>query len=152
MSSSELSELSSELSTADDIPIESFLKNDLNRNPEPVSSAKKSTSSQAKKKRPVSPPHEYVLADNPDIAVSHDYARYIEKNYISYRGMSHLYCSGQVICMFRSRFSDAFPKSLPQFGPQDIEQGVSESILGEIAEKILCALLGLVMNRKKDVE
>ncbi|MCJ1381023.1 hypothetical protein MMC17_004132 [Xylographa soralifera] len=59
-----------------------------------------------KRKRPVSPPHEYVLADNPDIAF---------------------------IVMFRSRFTGAFPKSLPHYGPQDVERG-------------------LVLNRKKDVE
>ncbi|KAE8555490.1 hypothetical protein EYB25_000186 [Talaromyces marneffei] len=76
-------------------------------------------------KRAPSPPHEYVLADNPDIAF---------------------------IVMFRSRFSDVFPKSLPHYGPQDIEQGVQDIIPGEYVEKLLCALIGLVLNRKKDVE
>ena len=54
--------------------------------------------------------------------------------------------------MFRSRFTDAFAKSLPHYGPQDIEAGVAEPVPGEQVEKLLCALLGLVLNRKKDVE
>ena len=54
--------------------------------------------------------------------------------------------------MFRSRFSNAFPKSLMHYGPQDIERGVSEPVPGEHVERLLCALLGLVLNRKKDVE
>ena len=54
--------------------------------------------------------------------------------------------------MFRSRFSDVFPKSLPHYGPQDIEQGVQDTIPGEHVERLLCALIGLVLNRKKDVE
>ena len=54
--------------------------------------------------------------------------------------------------MFRSRFNDAFPKSLPHLGPQDIERGVVESVPGEQVERLLCALLGLVLNRKKEVE
>lgn len=58
----------------------------------------------------------------------------------------------QFIVMFRSRFSDAFPKSLSHYGPQDIEGGVVEPIPSEQIERLLCALLGLVLNRKKDVE
>jgi len=54
--------------------------------------------------------------------------------------------------MFRSRFNDVFPKSLQQYGPQDIEKGVVNSVPGEQVERLLCALLGLVLNRKKDVE
>ena len=54
--------------------------------------------------------------------------------------------------MFRSRFSDAFPKSLPHYGPQDIELGVVGPVPGDHVERLLCALLGLVLNRKKDVE
>ncbi|KAF3482428.1 uncharacterized protein GIQ15_05187 [Arthroderma uncinatum] len=76
-------------------------------------------------KRPPSPPHEYVLADNPNIAF---------------------------LVMFRSRFSDVFPKSLPHYGPHDIEKGVVEPAPGDHIERLLCALLGLVLNRKKDVE
>lgn len=54
--------------------------------------------------------------------------------------------------MFRSRFNEAFPKSLPNYGPQDIENGVAESLPSEQVERLLCALLGLVLNRKKDIE
>ncbi|KAI6772074.1 hypothetical protein HG530_003032 [Fusarium avenaceum] len=77
------------------------------------------------RKRSPSPPHEYVLADNPDIAF---------------------------IVMFRSRFHDAFPKSLAHFGPQELERDVVEPIPGERAEHFLCALLGLLLNRKQDVK
>ncbi|GAQ45407.1 similar to An17g01350 [Aspergillus niger] len=76
-------------------------------------------------KREPSPPHEYVLADNPDIAF---------------------------IVMFRARFNDAFPRSTPHFGPQDVERGVAESPPGDHIERLLCAFLGLVLNRKKDVD
>ncbi|EAW12546.1 uncharacterized protein ACLA_009690 [Aspergillus clavatus NRRL 1] len=76
-------------------------------------------------KREPSPPHEYVLADNPDIAF---------------------------IVMFRARFHEVFPRSTPHFGPQDIERGVVEIPPGDHIERLLCALLGLVLNRKKDVE
>jgi hypothetical protein len=54
--------------------------------------------------------------------------------------------------MFRARFSDVFPKSLPHYGPQDIERGVLDSVPGDYIERLLCALVGLVLNRKKDVE
>lgn len=54
--------------------------------------------------------------------------------------------------MFRSRFNDALPKSLPNFGPQDIEQDVTEVIPGERVELFLCAVLGLLLNRKQDVK
>lgn len=54
--------------------------------------------------------------------------------------------------MFRARFSDALPKSLPHYGPQDIETGVQDTTPGEHVERLLCALIGLVLNRKKDVE
>ncbi|KAI1640235.1 hypothetical protein F4809DRAFT_592014 [Biscogniauxia mediterranea] len=77
------------------------------------------------RKRSPSPPHEYVLADNPDISF---------------------------IVMFRSRFNDAFPKSLANFGPQEVERDVTESIPGERVEHFLCALLGLLLNRKQDVK
>ncbi|KAF4124140.1 hypothetical protein GMORB2_5856 [Geosmithia morbida] len=76
-------------------------------------------------KRSPSPEHEYVLADNPEIAF---------------------------IVMFRSRFSDAFPKSLPHFGPQDLERDVVQGIPGDRVEQFLCALLGLLLNRKQDVK
>ncbi|GFG21308.1 hypothetical protein IFM61606_01185 [Aspergillus udagawae] len=76
-------------------------------------------------KREPSPPHEYILADNPDIAF---------------------------IVMFRARFHEVFPRSTPHFGPQDIERGVVELPPGDYIERLLCALLGLVLNRKKDVD
>ena len=76
-------------------------------------------------KRAPSPPHEYSFADKDEIAF---------------------------LVMFRARFSDAFPKSLPHYGPQDIERGVRGDLPDHDAERLLCALLGLVLNRKKDVE
>ncbi|KAL8855149.1 MAG: hypothetical protein Q9221_000055 [Calogaya cf. arnoldii] len=123
MSSSDLSDISSPLSTDQDVGstpakgknLDHYFKSALATKPSPP----------PKKKRPPSPPHEYVLADNPDIAF---------------------------ICMFRSRFTDAFAKSLPHYGPQDIEAGVADTLPGEQVEKLLCALLGLVLNRKKDIE
>lgn len=54
--------------------------------------------------------------------------------------------------MFRSRFQDAFPKDVPSFGPHDIERGVMELKPSEEIEQLLCALLSLVLNRKKYVE
>ncbi|PNY24801.1 Uncharacterized protein TCAP_05264 [Tolypocladium capitatum] len=77
------------------------------------------------RKRSPSPPHEYVLSDNPDISF---------------------------IVMFRSRFSDAFPKSLAHFGPQELERDVVEPIPGDRVEHLLCVLLGLLLNRKQDVK
>ncbi|KAK3901317.1 hypothetical protein C8A05DRAFT_16487 [Staphylotrichum tortipilum] len=76
-------------------------------------------------KREPSPPHEYVLADNPDIAF---------------------------IVMFRARFTEAFPKSLANFGPQELERDVVDSVPGERVENFLCALLSLLLNRKQDVK
>jgi hypothetical protein len=58
----------------------------------------------------------------------------------------------QFIVMFRSRFTDAFPKSLPNFGPQELERDVVDVVPGEHAEQFLCALLGLLLNRKQDVK
>ncbi|KAM3557285.1 hypothetical protein MY1884_004604 [Beauveria asiatica] len=77
------------------------------------------------RKRSPSPPHEPVLADNPDIAF---------------------------ITMFRSRFTDALPKALANFGPQELERDVVEPIPGSRVEHFLCALLGLLLNRKQDVK
>ena len=54
--------------------------------------------------------------------------------------------------MFRSRFTDAFPKGLPNYGPQDIERGVLGPEPEEGIEKLLASLLSLCLNRKKDVE
>lgn len=69
MSSSDLSELSSALSTEDDISIESIHGGKLDQYLRQIPIANEHSSPPAKKKRPTSPPHEYVLADNPDIAV-----------------------------------------------------------------------------------
>jgi hypothetical protein len=54
--------------------------------------------------------------------------------------------------MFRARFSEAFPPKLINFGPQDIEKGVVDALPSPQVEGLLCALLGLVLNRKKPVE
>lgn len=67
MSSSGLSDLSSPLSSDEDIgstpskgkTLDDYFKDALSTKPAPP----------PKKKRQPSPPHEYVLADNPDIAV-----------------------------------------------------------------------------------
>ena len=58
----------------------------------------------------------------------------------------------QFIVMFRSRFSDLLPKSLSHLGPQDLENGVVGPVPSEQVERLLCGLLGLVLNRKKEVE
>lgn len=54
--------------------------------------------------------------------------------------------------MFRSRFNDVFPPKCPQMGPQDIERGIVDPIPSPQVEGLLCALLGLALNRKKPVE
>lgn len=92
--------------------------------PAPKNTKKKDASPEPPKRAP-SPPHEYVLADNGAIAF---------------------------LVMFRSRFSEVFAKSLPHYGPQDIEIGVSSETPDEGVERLLCALLDLVANRKKPVE
>ena len=69
MSSSDLSELSSSLSSQEDVTPVSVSRGKLEHYFKHGSSAAPK-SPPVKKKRPPSPPHEYVLADNPDIAVS----------------------------------------------------------------------------------
>lgn len=54
--------------------------------------------------------------------------------------------------MFRSRFSEHFPAKLAHIGPQDLERGVQQDVPTKEVEGTLCALLGLVLNRKKPVE
>ncbi|KAK0251479.1 hypothetical protein LTR91_016266 [Friedmanniomyces endolithicus] len=76
-------------------------------------------------KRPPSPPHEDAFADNPDIAF---------------------------IVMFRSRFNEVMPAKLPNYGSQDIERGVTDQPPSPEVQSLLCALLSLVLNRKKPVE
>jgi hypothetical protein len=58
----------------------------------------------------------------------------------------------QFIVMFRSRFTEAFPKSLAHFGPQELERDIVDIVPGEQVEHFLCALLGLLLNRKQDVK
>ncbi|CAI6333468.1 unnamed protein product [Periconia digitata] len=90
-----------------------------------LSFLEKRAPSPPRKKRDPSPPHEPAFEDNFDIPF---------------------------IVMFRSRFSDAFPAKCPHLGPQDLERGVTEDIPSSQIESLLCALLGLVLNRKKPVE
>lgn len=54
--------------------------------------------------------------------------------------------------MFRARFDEVMPGKLAHFGPQDIERGVVDTYPSPQVEALLCALLGLVLNRKKPVE
>lgn len=54
--------------------------------------------------------------------------------------------------MFRNRFDDAFARSLPSFGPQELEYDLMEAVPGSRAEAFLCAVLGLLLNRKQDVK
>ncbi|KAF1985902.1 hypothetical protein K402DRAFT_356303 [Aulographum hederae CBS 113979] len=124
MSMSDSSSLSSAPSSDDEMP--DFPPNlDGTSTPRPASSPATKVQSSPLKKRAASPPHEEVFADDPDIAV---------------------------LVMFRSRFSEAFPPKLSHFGPQDIERGLEENPPSSQMESFLCALLGLVLNRKKPVE
>jgi len=76
------------------------------------------------KKRKKEPPHEFTLADSPELAY---------------------------IVMFRSRFADAF-KGVPNLGCQDIENGIVGLTPSEQVEQLLCRIVSLVLNRKKPVE
>ncbi|KEZ41522.1 Uncharacterized protein SAPIO_CDS7681 [Scedosporium apiospermum] len=87
--------------------------------------AEKEPSPPPPRKREPSPPHEPQFADNQDIAF---------------------------IVMFRNRFDDAFARSLPSFGPQELEYDLTEAVPGSRAEAFLCAVLGLLLNRKQDVK
>lgn len=69
-----------------------------------------------------------------------------------FQGLRVYATPAQFIVMFRSRFNDALPKSLANFGPQELERDVTESIPGERVEHFLCAVLGLLLNRKQDVK
>lgn len=134
-SDSDLSSLSSALSEVDEA-MEAKIEAEVADNPKPKgigkyfkptpkSAAKKREASPEPPKRAPSPPHEYVLADKDAIAF---------------------------IVMFRSRFSECFAKSLPHYGPQDIERGVEGDQPDEQVEHLLCSLLSLCLNRKKPVE
>ncbi|EQB45398.1 hypothetical protein CGLO_15731 [Colletotrichum gloeosporioides Cg-14] len=133
--SSDLSSLSS-LS-----PVPSDIESDAAPEPEPkkdgilkffpklakgkkASVAKKEASPPPRKRSP-SPPHENAFEDNQDIAF---------------------------LVMFRSRFNDAFPKSLANFGPQELERDIIDNPPGERVEAFLCGLLFLLLNRKQDVK
>ena len=70
MSSSGLSELSSPLSSDDELASAPIRPGSLDAYFKHGGIVAKQSSPPAKKKRAPSPPHEYVLADNPDIAVS----------------------------------------------------------------------------------
>ncbi|CAK7221477.1 hypothetical protein SCUCBS95973_004513 [Sporothrix curviconia] len=78
-----------------------------------------------KREREPSPPHEYVLADNQDIAF---------------------------IVLFRNRFAEAFSKNLVNFGPQELEHDIVDTVPSERVEYFLCALLKLLLNRQQDVK
>ncbi|KAK7534352.1 uncharacterized protein J3D65DRAFT_633186 [Phyllosticta citribraziliensis] len=133
MSDSELSSVLSSPPPSDEEPqpavgpLDKFLKkpNGKKRKKGAVADAQPPTSPPTQRKRAPSPPHEETMADNPDIAF---------------------------IVMFRSRFNDVFPPKCPQLGPQDIERGISDPVPSPQVESLLCALLGLVLNRKKPVE
>lgn len=71
MSTSDLSDLSSPLSSEDDNVINSIRGGGKIDHYMRKSSGVEPAASPVKRKRPPTPPHEYVLADNPDIAVSH---------------------------------------------------------------------------------
>ncbi len=109
-------------------------------------------------KRAPSPPHDYVLADNPDIAVSVFYK--MPKNSIECVGFAKVggWAASdddarlQFIVAFASRFHSVLPKSVPTFGPQELERSIVESVPGDLVEILLCALLSLLLNRKKPVE
>ncbi|KAI6618314.1 hypothetical protein MCOR08_009078 [Pyricularia oryzae] len=77
------------------------------------------------RKREPSPPHEYVLADNPDIAF---------------------------IVMFRAKFNDIFSKNLATFGPQELEREIVDSTPGDRVELFLCAILKLLLNRQQEIK
>ncbi|KAI7787677.1 hypothetical protein LA080_015046 [Diaporthe eres] len=90
-----------------------------------VAEARKKGMSPPPRKREPSPPHEYVFADNPDIAF---------------------------IVMFRKRFDSAMPRSLAHFGPLELEQDIQQDPPAERVEQFLCVVLGLLLNRKQDIK
>jgi hypothetical protein len=77
-SSSELSSLSSLASIDSDDALPSTLTRDKIDH-----YFKNGPAQPAKKKRPASPPHEYVLADNADIAVSYFFIRVLHSSKLS---------------------------------------------------------------------
>ena len=103
------------------------------------------------RKRSPSPLHEYVLADNPDIAVCICLSFASRTRNFAWSRKVIVADSVQFIVMFRSRFTEIFPKSLPNFGPQELERDVIDTVPGDRVEQFLCAVLGLLLNRKQDV-
>ena len=72
MSSSELSDLSSALSSEDENIVDPvYIGGNLEQYFQKDFAVAEPASPPPKKKRPASPPHDHVLADNPDITVSH---------------------------------------------------------------------------------
>lgn len=134
MSASDSSSLSSAPSTDDEGPVEPQIKPvGLGRyfkpapkpNYDPKVVIPKRSPTPPPPKREPSPPHDYQLIDNDSIAI---------------------------IVMFRSRFHVAFSRSCPHFGPAELEAGVRGEVPTEQAERLLCSLLALCLNRKKDPE
>ncbi len=109
-------------------------------------------------KRAPSPPHEYALADDKDIAVRDarvcrvELAVGRERSRCEPPTTTRLTFLPQFIVMFRNRFSEAFPKNLPNFGPQELERDVVDAVPGDRVEHFLCALLKLLLNRQQDVK
>lgn len=154
MSSDESSELSSVPSdTESDLQFtkkDGLLKFFSKALPESISNEDDDEALPQRKREP-SPAHEYILADNPDIAVSFPNIQWsFTSIYTSKERI--LMLTAQFIVMFRSRFSEAFPNSLINFGPQELEQDIVELVPGERVEIFLCAVLGLLLNRKQDVK
>ena len=92
MSTSELSDLSSPLSSEDDNVINSIRGGGKIDHYIRKSSAAE-PASPAKRKRAPSPPHEYVLADNPDIAVSNTNVLFAFSRCLQYRSSRVTYVS-----------------------------------------------------------
>ncbi|KAK2605347.1 hypothetical protein N8I77_008189 [Diaporthe amygdali] len=90
-----------------------------------VTETQKKEMSPPPRKREPSPPHEYIFADNPDIAF---------------------------IVMFRKRFDSVMPRSLAHFGPLELEQDIQQDPPAERVEQFLCVVLGLLLNRKQDIK
>jgi hypothetical protein len=158
IASSPLSSLSSVPS--DDEIIPPLMLNGANHVSDSEASSSDVEDDTSKPKREVSPPHELVLADNPDIAVSSSARRTrLESRVcaaivrvVQVSVLTSTFLSIQFIVMFRARFSDAFPQKLIHFGPQDLERGVVDSTPSSQVEQLLCAILALVLNRKKPIE
>lgn len=55
------------------------------------------------------------------------------------------------IVAFQAKFNQLF-RGVPNLGPQDIEAGVAETPIADSIEALLCKLLGLALNRQKQVE